>query len=251
MTSAPRFNNRSVANLFRIALFLAVAGITPLALSETDNGTETPSVATGEPHSQMHSMAALDAPDYSEVDDSALVVSANSPVAVSVSNFAFSPATVTVPQGQTVRWDFQDNTVHTATDTTAMALFDSGQKTAGESFSFLFRSAGIYPYHCEIHSSMTGAVQVPLKVTPSSGTATTAFTITWSSVAAPAGFVFDAQIRRPGSSSFVNWKMGRTSRSATFTPGAGPGKYSFRARLRRVSNGAHSIYSPFRTVTVQ
>ncbi|MEP6955638.1 MAG: plastocyanin/azurin family copper-binding protein [Chthoniobacterales bacterium] len=202
-------------------------------------------------HHGMPAAPPLDLSDLSEIDEAASETSPNGTTDVSVLNFAFTPATVTVAQGQTVRWTFEDNTDHTVTDSTALGLFDSGNQSSGNVFQFVFKSAGVYPYHCEIHSGMQGKVQVPIQVAPGTGTTTTGFTITWSPAPADAGFLFDVQIKRPGARSFVNWKMGRTKRMTAFTPGAGTGNYSFRARLRKVSNGAHSLYSPFRTITVQ
>ena len=65
---------------------------------------------------------------------------------------------------------------------------------------------------------------------------------------APAGSAFDVQVKVPGSASFTDWRTGVTSLQGTFAPSdpqwAGPGTYSFRSRLRQVSTGAASGYSP-------
>ena len=198
----------------------------------------------------MHGAPPVDLSD-SEIGEADSVVSPEATKTVQVSNFDFTPATVTVAQDETVRWEFPDSTAHTATDNTSLKLFDSGNKANGGFFLFVFKTAGVYPYRCDIHTSMQGKVQVPIKVAPATGSVTTAFTVTWSSAPADPGFVFDVQIKRPGARSFVNWKTGLTKRTVAFKPGAGPGKYSFRARVRRLNNGAHSLYSPFRTITVQ
>jgi hypothetical protein len=58
------------------------------------------------------------------------------------------------------------------------------------------------------------------------------------------------QLRRPGSTVFVNWRTGQTARSATFVPDAGVGTYTFRARLRKPAVGRASGYSPNRSITV-
>jgi hypothetical protein len=62
---------------------------------------------------------------------------------------------------------------------------------------------------------------------------------TWASAAPPAGYVFDVQIARPGDP-FVDWKMGVTITSSSFTPDDGVGSYSFRARLRKPATGEGS-----------
>ena len=81
------------------------------------------------------------------------------------------------------------------------------------------------------------------------GTTATTFTVTWAAATPPTGYVFDVQIRRPGAA-FVGWKTGVTSRTASFTPDAGTGTYSFRARLRNIANGATSNYSGAKSISV-
>ena len=78
--------------------------------------------------------------------------------AVTISNFAFTPATITVPVGTKVTWTNQDSTDHTVTSDDG--LFDSGHIATGATFSFTFTTAGTFPYHCSIHTSMTTKVIV-------------------------------------------------------------------------------------------
>jgi hypothetical protein len=87
-------------------------------------------------------------------------------------------------------------------------------------------------------------------VSPARGTSATTFTVTWASATAPSGYVYDIQIKRPGTTSFVSWKMGQTARLTTFTPDRGAGTYGFRARLRKTSNGRASGYSPVKSISV-
>jgi hypothetical protein len=67
---------------------------------------------------------------------------------------------------------------------------------------------------------------------------------------APAGFLYDVQIKRPGATAFVDWMPSQTSTGATFTPDAGTGTYQFKARLRKLSNGKASKYSPSASISV-
>ena len=158
---------------------------------------------------------------------------------------------VTVGQGESVRWTFKGASSHTVTDSSGMDRFDSGVSAPGSArFFVLFPAAGIYPYKCELHPNMTGIVKVPIKVAPSSGVPNSAFTIEWSSVPAPSGYVYDVQIKRPGTKEFVDWRLSRTARKTTFTADAGVGDYFFRARMRRLTNAAHARYSPARGITV-
>ena len=77
---------------------------------------------------------------------------------VSIENFAFSPATVTIKAGQSVMWTNKDSAPHTATELSS--LFDSGSLATNQSFSFIFHTAGTYTYHCLIHSMMANATVV-------------------------------------------------------------------------------------------
>jgi plastocyanin len=167
---------------------------------------------------------------------------------VKVQNFAFNPPTSMVTRGAAVKWTFLDGTAHTSTDASGMNLWDSGHRASG-SFSETFVAAGAYAYHCTVHSFMTGTVMVPVTASPATGSTSTSFTITWSSAAPPAGFVFDVQVKQPGSSTFTTFKKGVTKTSAHFTATA-KGTYSFHARLRRPSVGKSSGYSATASITV-
>ena len=86
--------------------------------------------------------------------------SSSTPVAtnqVSIANFSFNPATITVAPGATVTWTNNDSTTHTVTSNDN--LFNQSIDP-GKNFSFTFSSAGTFSYHCSIHSSMTGQVIV-------------------------------------------------------------------------------------------
>jgi len=83
---------------------------------------------------------------------------APSPNGVSIVNMSFSPGTITVSVGTTVKWNNNDNMTHTVTADDNS--FDSGNIGAGSNFSRTFSVAGTYPYHCTIHPSMIGKVVV-------------------------------------------------------------------------------------------
>ena len=103
-------------------------------------------------------------------------------------------------------------------------------------------AAGVLSYgdHDIIHSRSS-----------SSGSISSQTTLTWSSLAsAPAGYVADVQILRPGARKWAPWKQGVTLGSGVFTPDADAGAYGFRARLRRLSNGAASAWSPQLTIMI-
>jgi plastocyanin len=78
---------------------------------------------------------------------------------VSIENFSFSPATITVKKGTTVTWTNNDTTAHTVTADSGNA-FDSGTMEQGKTFSHTFNSTGTFKYHCTLHSDMHGTVTV-------------------------------------------------------------------------------------------
>ncbi len=79
-------------------------------------------------------------------------------VEVTIQNLAFSPQTVAVAAGSTVRWTNKDSVDHQiASDTGA---FGSSLLANGQTYSFTFTQAGTYPYHCAIHPFMTATVIV-------------------------------------------------------------------------------------------
>ena len=84
--------------------------------------------------------------------------------AVTVKQFQFMPAELTVKAGTNVTWTNQDDILHTATSGatpgTADGKFDGSMDGPGKSFSHPFDQAGRFPYFCSRHTSMTGTVVV-------------------------------------------------------------------------------------------
>ena len=77
---------------------------------------------------------------------------------VDISDFAFVPATVTVPVGATITWTNKDSAAHTVSSQDN--LFDSGNLPRGSAFSYTFPQEGAFLYYCAIHPSMSGKVVV-------------------------------------------------------------------------------------------
>ena len=78
--------------------------------------------------------------------------------AVTIQNFAFGPASLSVAAGTTVTWTNADSAAHTATADDGS--FDSKSIAAGSTFSQTFDTAGTFAYHCSIHPNMTGTIEV-------------------------------------------------------------------------------------------
>ncbi len=78
--------------------------------------------------------------------------------AVSIDNFTFSPASITVPAGTKVLWTNNDDIPHTVTSEDR--VLRSPPLDTGDAFSFVFGRPGRYPYFCSLHAHMQGVVIV-------------------------------------------------------------------------------------------
>jgi plastocyanin len=78
--------------------------------------------------------------------------------AVTIENFNFTPANITVPVGATVTWINHDDVPHTVTSSTQ--VFNSSTIDSDKQFSYTFTAAGTYNYFCSIHPFMTARVIV-------------------------------------------------------------------------------------------
>jgi plastocyanin len=79
--------------------------------------------------------------------------------AVDIQNFLYSPASLTIASGDTVKWTNHDSAPHTVTSDTGNEL-QSPQLGQGATFQHVFGAGGTFAYHCTIHSSMHGSVTV-------------------------------------------------------------------------------------------
>jgi plastocyanin len=77
--------------------------------------------------------------------------------AITIHNFKFSPAPLTVRAGATLTVTNQDGTDHTFTADDHS--FDTGRFSSG-SKTIRLTNAGRFSYHCDVHNFMTGVVNV-------------------------------------------------------------------------------------------
>lgn len=77
---------------------------------------------------------------------------------VSIDNFAFAPATLTVKAGTTVTWTNRDEEPHTVA--ASDGSFHSPGMGTGATYSHTFPTAGTFAYVCSIHPMMHGTVVV-------------------------------------------------------------------------------------------
>jgi LPXTG-motif cell wall-anchored protein len=86
---------------------------------------------------------------------------------VTIVDFEFTPATITIQQGDTVTWTNDGPTAHSAT--ASDGSFDTGIFSAGGSRSHTFDEAGTFAYICTPHPNMTGTVVVEAASSGGSG----------------------------------------------------------------------------------
>jgi plastocyanin len=80
---------------------------------------------------------------------------------VTIQDFTFTPATVTIKAGSTVRWTNNGPSAHTVTSDSgvwASGVLGApgggggyGGGSSGGTFDFTFMQPGTFPYHCSIH----------------------------------------------------------------------------------------------------
>ena len=76
---------------------------------------------------------------------------------VNIVDFAFQPALVTISAGDTVTWTNTVTTPHSVVGDDGM---NSPILSKDQTYSHTFTTDGTYSYHCGVHSTMTGTVQV-------------------------------------------------------------------------------------------
>jgi plastocyanin len=88
----------------------------------------------------------------------ATTVAAADATTISIREFMFTPTSMTVAVGTTVKWQNLDGEPHTvrSVDTS----FSSNPLDQNDSFTFKFDKPGTYRYVCSIHPQMVGTIVV-------------------------------------------------------------------------------------------
>jgi LPXTG-motif cell wall-anchored protein len=100
---------------------------------------------------------------------------------VTISDFKFTPASITIHVGDTVIWTNDGPSAHTATANNGS--FNTGVLQKGHSGSHTFTTAGTFTYICQIHPFMHGTVVVLAGTTSTTTTPKTTTTPTTSTPA--------------------------------------------------------------------
>jgi len=81
------------------------------------------------------------------------------PNTVTIDNFSFTPAAVSVKPGTTVTWTNKDDIPH-GIGATNNVFPKSKALDTDDSYSFTFTTPGTYQYFCYLHPKMVGSIVV-------------------------------------------------------------------------------------------
>ena len=79
-------------------------------------------------------------------------------IQVTINDFTFKPATMTVRAGTRIVWRNDDDIPHSLVDT--QGKFHSRALDTADMFGFTFDQVGTFEYFCGLHPHMTGKVVV-------------------------------------------------------------------------------------------
>lgn len=85
---------------------------------------------------------------------------------VPIEKNAFTVKDLEVASGQVVTWTNLDSKPHSVNTTKAPERIDSPLFKQGESWSYTFKTVGVYEYYCAVHPDMVGKVTVVEKAAP-------------------------------------------------------------------------------------
>lgn len=136
--------------LLLAALVALSLGLTACGSGGSDSGTTETETVTEESGAEGGSGEAQSSPAPSG--------EAAKSEKVQIVEFTYEPDPVVVQVGGKVIWQNEDTVPHTATADDGS--FDTGTIEQGKLGSETFKEPGTFTYHCEIHPSMHGTVEV-------------------------------------------------------------------------------------------
>jgi plastocyanin len=144
-------------------------------------------------------------------------------VTVTVGNncFCFSPPSVTIHPGDTVRWTWS-STGHSSTSGTPGSpngIWDSGILNQGAMFSHTFNTVGSFPYYCTPHGACCNMVGTVTVVNPTpTPTPTPAVTTNPATNVASFSATLNGSLNPRGSTTTVDFQYGLTTSYGSNTP---------------------------------
>jgi plastocyanin len=164
---------------------------------------------------------------------------------VSIPNWTFSPKTITIARGVTIRWRNDDSQSHDVKSKPLAGYFQSpggtGGIDAGDQWSRTFTSAGKFDYVCRKHELWGQRASVTVKLGVTLLSDPSRFRIAPGSRALSGSWRHEVQAQTP----LTGWTTIATTTAATvFLPATEQGDYAFRARVKNTSTGQTSGWSP-------
>ena len=144
-----------------LLLALIVGALVAVACGGDNGATSTPASATATKAPQATATRAPQAtstPSAATESPTSTPGAAGQETSVTIKDFEFTPATVTIKVGGTVTWTNNGPTTHSVTADDGS--FDSGNLSQGKTFSHTFQTAGTFSYHCSPHPFMKANVVV-------------------------------------------------------------------------------------------
>jgi hypothetical protein len=165
-----------------------------------------------------------------------------------VENHGFEPLSGTVSgPGAAAFWAIpaSDTASHDLADGTGFHLFDSGAKAPGSSYGFAFPASGTYA----VTDTSNGAkekVAVPMLATNVGGEGTP--TVEWATTDQLGGARFEVEYILPGATTFTVLYKNTSKLHQHLGTQFGAGTYKFRSRMRNLTTGAITGWSPTLTL---
>lgn len=145
---------RGVAlGIIAVVAVMALVGV--FIFGNRDTGTKTANTATTSTETTTA--------DTNTTKDTNTEQSASNSLSrsITIEDFAFSPATISVKKGTKVSWTNKDEVKHDVTPDSGNAVFQGSELLGkGESYSWTFDTVGTYTYHCSPHPNMKASVVV-------------------------------------------------------------------------------------------
>lgn len=149
-------SKRTVAILAGIIVVLVVGGAAAVVVAPSNE--DKPDMQASTMSQSEHQSQENKETTSTESTDTSDAVSATE---VDITEFKYTPATIKVKVGDTVTWTNNDNVRHDVIADEESADAPASELLAkGQSYSFTFKKAGTYSYHCTPHPYMKGTVIV-------------------------------------------------------------------------------------------
>ena len=156
--------SRSASRSARTRTVVGVVALVTIVAAGCSSSTSSAPAATTPATSSGTATTVAPTAAPSTVAAATTAVGANSTAAggstadIAIVDLAFTPATLTIKPGTTVRFTNNDSFGHTVT--AKDNSYNSDTIAAGTSYTHRYDTAGSYEYRCTIHSRMSGTIVV-------------------------------------------------------------------------------------------